>query len=161
MEKERLVSKKSGEIAEVVKVENGVYTLIVAGKEIKVKEGTVRRWWKKEEIKSIPKVKEKNIKKQPDCVEQKKDKKSVEKKIEDKNKQKKTNNTSIKKFIKIKTTFPLRSYWNFAFYGRHSDLRKGIKTLNKEQKQEMIKYFLENDKDGKHSKFLKKEGLIK
>lgn len=170
MNKQKLVSRRNGEVAEVVKIENGVYTLLVGGKEVKVKEGTIKRWWKKDEsavevkpAKKATQVKEVQSKKSVEVKADKKLKKSkVEKSKVEKSKEAVKKETSAKKkFVKVKTSFPLRSFWNFAYFGRHSDLRKGIQRLSKEQKAEMVKYFIDNDKDGKHSKFLRKEGLIK
>lgn len=165
MNKEKLVSRRNGEVAEVVKIENGVYTLLVGGKEVKVKEGTIKRWWKKDEsaveVKSAKKatqVKEVQSKK---SVEVKAAKKTEKPKVEKSKETVKKETSAKKKFVKVKTSFPLRSFWNFAYFGRHSDLRKGIQKLSKEQKAEMVKYFMDNDKDGKHRKFLRKEGLIK
>lgn len=175
MNKEKLVSRRNGDVAEVVKIENGVYTLLFQGKQIKVKEATVKRWWKKEDAKQEEKKEnlaeskkedkkemKKEIKKEPK-KEVKIQKKETKKEVKQE-KSKKENSkigSSQKKIIRIKTSFPLRSYWNFCIYGRHKDLRNGISKLSKDQKQELISYFLQNDKDGKHSKWLKKEGLIK
>lgn len=178
MNKEKLVSRRNGEVAEVVKIENGIYTLLVQGNQIKVKEATVKRWWKKEDAKQEKKENlaeskkedKKEMKKEIKKESKKESKKEVKiqkkvtKKEVKKENPKKENSkigSSQKKIIRIKTSFPLRSYWNFCIYGRYKDLRNGISALNKDQKQELISYFLQNDKDGKHSKWLKKEGLIK
>lgn len=167
MNTQKLVSKKSGEVAEVVKVENGVYTLLVQGKKIEVKESTIKRWWKKQEVKEVKKeipVVSKEVKKETIKVQkknaktEKKNSKKEAKKEESKNEKL---NSSKKKIIKVKTSFPLRSYWNFCIYGRYKDLRTGIAKLNPEQKKQLIEYFIANDKNSKHTKWLKKEGLMK
>ena len=160
----KLQSKRNGQIAEVKEVKNGVYVLGLDGKEIKVKENTIKRWWKK--------VEEKKEEKKETKREEKKEtkKKEVKNQIEKENKKevkssiketKKKENPSKKTYIKVKTTFPLRTYWNWVIHNCSWDLKQALPKLNKQQKQELIKYFLENDKDGKHSNFLRKQNLIK
>lgn len=152
----KLQSKRNGQIAEVKEVKNGVYVLVLDGKELSIKENTVKRWWKKIEEKKEEKKETKRETKKQIKKENKKDIKQSE--IKEINKKQ---SSSKRKYIKVKTTFPLRTYWNWVIHNCGWNLKQALPKLNKQELQEMVKYFIDNDKDGKHSKFLRKEGLIK
>lgn len=142
MNKEKLVSRRNGEVAEVVKIENGVYTLLVGGKEVKIKEGTVKRWWKKEE--TLKKV-----------SEQKNDSKKEIEKVKSKETKIKSNDKQSKE-IKL----PLKSFYHAVRCSNKKWFFKKFNTFNQEQKNIVIDYLIKNGNE-KHKKFLIKNNLKK
>jgi len=150
MNKQKLVSKRNGELAEVVKIENGVYTLLVQGKQIKVKEGTVKRWWKKDEsvteVKPVKKVNQ---------VKEVKSNKSVELKKTEKSKEIKSNEKQFKV-----TKLPLKSLYHAVRTSNNKWFFLKFNGFTQEQKNIVIDYLLKNGSE-KHKKFLIKNNLKK